>query len=65
MLLLYMVQCSIHFLYFPSFHAHFSRGEYTAVVELPEGSHEYKFVVDGQWYHKSDEVRLSTVDSVG
>ncbi len=37
-----------------------SQGEYTAVVELPEGKHEYKFVVDGQWYHKQDEVRLST-----
>lgn len=39
-----------------SFFISFSLGEYTAVVELPEGMHEYKFVVDGQWYHKIHEV---------
>ena len=25
------------------------RGDFSATTELPEGRHEYKFVVDGQW----------------
>ena len=28
-----------------------SHGDFTAIVELPEGRHEYKFFVDGQWLH--------------
>ena len=48
--------CHQVFLFSFFFHTFFSQGEYTAVVELPEGMHEYKFVVDGQWYHKIHEV---------
>ncbi|XP_072170639.1 5'-AMP-activated protein kinase subunit beta-2-like [Diadema setosum] len=28
-----------------------SHGDFTAIIELPEGQHEYKFYVDGQWVH--------------
>ena len=33
-----------------------SREDFTTILELPEGSHEYKFFVDGQWVHDSGEV---------
>ena len=33
-----------------------SREDFTTILELPEGSHEYKFYVDGQWVHDSGEV---------
>ena len=29
-------------------------GSFVRVVELPEGTHEYKFVVDGEWRHDPD-----------
>lgn len=29
----------------------YSHGEFTAILELPEGEHEYKFNVDGRWIH--------------
>ena len=35
------------------FHSH---GDFTAIVELHEGRHEYKFFVDGQWLHDPKEV---------
>lgn len=28
-----------------------SHGDFTAIVNLPEGQHEYKYYVDGQWIH--------------
>ena len=34
------------------------------MVELPEGRHEFKFVVDGQWYHKPDEVSFISLEIV-
>ena len=34
----------------------YSHGDFTAIVELPEGRHEYKFFVDGQWLHDPNEV---------
>ncbi len=33
-----------------------SQGDFTAIVDLAEGRHEYKFFVDGQWVHDSNEV---------
>ena len=36
----------------------FSQGDFTAIVDLPEGDHEYKFYVDGEWLHNPDEVCL-------
>jgi 5'-AMP-activated protein kinase regulatory beta subunit len=32
-----------------------SHSDFTAIVELPEGRHEYKFFVDGQWLHDPNE----------
>ena len=33
-----------------------SQGDFTAIVDLPEGEHQYKFYVDGDWLHNPDEV---------
>ena len=35
----------------------YSHSDFTAIVELPEGRHEYKFFVDGQWLHDPNEVQ--------
>lgn len=32
-----------------------SQGDFTAIVDLPEGEHQYKFYVDGDWLHNPDE----------
>ncbi|XP_048734134.1 5'-AMP-activated protein kinase subunit beta-2-like isoform X3 [Ostrea edulis] len=32
-----------------------SHGDFTTIVDLPEGEHQYKFFVDGQWVHKTEE----------
>ena len=37
---------------------HRSHGDFTAIVDLPAGRHEYKFFVDGQWLHDPNEVTL-------
>ncbi|XP_071961921.1 5'-AMP-activated protein kinase subunit beta-2-like [Antedon mediterranea] len=37
-----------------------STGEFVTIVELPEGKHEYKFNVDGQWTH---DPKQPTVDN--
>ena len=37
-------------------HIIFSQGDLTAIIELPLGRYEYKFVVDGQWVHDPNEV---------
>ncbi|XP_033115845.1 5'-AMP-activated protein kinase subunit beta-2-like [Anneissia japonica] len=39
-----------------------STGDFVAIVELPEGKHEYKFHVDGQWVHDPNQ---PTVNSNG
>ncbi|XP_041467848.1 5'-AMP-activated protein kinase subunit beta-2-like isoform X1 [Lytechinus variegatus] len=36
-----------------------SHGDFTAIVNLPEGQHEYKFFVDGQWIHNPRQMRTS------
>ena len=37
-----------------------SHGDFTAIVELPGGRHEYKFFVDGQWLHDPNEVAITS-----
>ncbi|XP_062617839.1 5'-AMP-activated protein kinase subunit beta-1-like isoform X4 [Saccostrea cucullata] len=32
-----------------------SHGDFTTIVDLPEGDHQYKFFVDGQWVHNTEE----------
>lgn len=34
----------------------FSQGEFYTIIDLPEGDHQYKFFVDGQWVHSAAEV---------
>ena len=34
-----------------------SDGEFVTIVDLPEGEHQYKFVVDGKWEHDPNQVR--------
>lgn len=34
-----------------------SQGDFTVIVDLVKGRHEYKFFVDGQWRHDTNEVR--------
>lgn len=44
----------------------FSQGEFSAIIELPEGEHEYKFCVDGRWIHDPNAVsEISCIDSFG
>lgn len=33
-----------------------SDGDYIAIVDLPEGEHQYKFVVDNKWEHDPSQV---------
>ncbi|XP_064388782.1 5'-AMP-activated protein kinase subunit beta-2-like [Halichondria panicea] len=35
-----------------------SQGDLTAIVELPLGHYEYKFVADGQWVHDPNEISV-------
>lgn len=32
-----------------------SHGDFVLILEVPEGEHEYKFMVDGQWAHDPNE----------
>jgi 5'-AMP-activated protein kinase regulatory beta subunit len=32
-----------------------SDGDHVAIVDLPEGEHHYKFVVDGKWEHDPNQ----------
>lgn len=34
-----------------------SHNDFVAILDLPEGEHQYKFFVDGQWVHDISEVR--------
>lgn len=34
----------------------FSHNDFVAILDLPEGEHQYKFFVDGQWVHDPAEV---------
>lgn len=33
-----------------------SNGDFFTILDLPEGEHQYKFYVDGQWVHDPNEV---------
>lgn len=35
-----------------------SHNDFVAILDLPEGEHQYKFFVDGQWVHDASEVQL-------
>lgn len=45
-----------------------SQNNFVAIVELPEGEHQYKFFVDGQWTHDPTEPvvtnQLGTVNNI-
>ncbi|GIX94304.1 5'-AMP-activated protein kinase subunit beta-1 [Caerostris extrusa] len=32
-----------------------SHGDFALILEVPEGEHQYKFLVDGQWVHSSSQ----------
>lgn len=34
-----------------------SDGDFMAIVDLPEGEHQFKFVVDGRWEFDPSQVR--------
>lgn len=34
-----------------------SHNDFVAILDLPEGEHQYKFFVDGQWVHDPSEVQ--------
>lgn len=36
-----------------------SHNNFVAILDLPEGEHQYKFFVDGQWTHDPSEVMFS------
>lgn len=35
-----------------------------AILDLPEGEHQYKFLVDGQWTHDPAEVKFALSHSL-
>lgn len=41
-----------------SLHSH---NDFVAILDLPEGEHQYKFFVDGQWVHDPSEVTLKAL----
>lgn len=44
----------------PLFSLH-SHNDFVAILDLPEGEHQYKFFVDGQWVHDPSEVMLKAL----
>ena len=40
----------------------FSNGEFETILELPEGDHEFKYLVDGKWVHDPNLVSFSLVN---
>lgn len=38
-----------------------SHNNFVAILDLPEGEHQYKFFVDGQWTHDPSEVLFSLI----
>lgn len=38
-----------------------SHNDFVAILDLPEGEHQYKFFVDGQWVHDVSEVRCLNI----
>lgn len=35
-----------------------SHGDFVTIIDLPEGEHQYKFFVDGEWRHDPGLVRI-------
>jgi hypothetical protein len=35
-----------------------SHGDFVTIIDLPEGEHQYKFYVDGEWKHDPGVVRV-------
>lgn len=33
-----------------------SHGDFVTIIDLPEGEHQYKFFVDGEWKHDPELV---------
>lgn len=33
----------------------FSHGDFVTILDLPEGEHEYKFLIDGEWKYDPNE----------
>lgn len=42
-----------------------SQNTFVAIVDLPEGEHQYKFYVDGQWTHDPAEVSTYYLTPLG
>lgn len=42
------VLCSLQFLIIIFYSSH---GDFVTIIDLPEGEHQYKFYVDGEWKH--------------
>lgn len=38
-----------------------SHGDFVTIIDLPEGDHQYKFCVDGEWRHDPKLVRLAAI----
>ena len=36
----------------------FSNGEFLTIIDLPEGTHQYRFYVDGNWAYEQSEVKF-------
>lgn len=41
-----------------------SHGDFVTIIDLPEGEHQYKFFVDGEWRHDPGLVSIKFNDSV-
>lgn len=41
-----------------------SHGDFVTIIDLPEGEHQYKFFVDGEWRHDPKLVRRNTYCSL-
>lgn len=38
-----------------------SHGDFVTIVDLPEGDHQYKFCVDGEWRHDPKLVKVASI----
>jgi len=41
-----------------------STSDYVAIVDLPEGEHQYKFLIDGEWKHNPSEVTFKNNETI-
>lgn len=39
-----------------------SHGDFVTIIDLPEGEHQYKFFVDGEWRHDPGLVRINYIN---